>query len=240
MTKHFLYTFLVAGFLGGLLLTWQFSANIPTVGNFPSDEITAKEELLKSFLDDQSYSQSQIVTLHKEIEEAQNNIETQSSSVNVALLESLKKDVGLSEVMGDGLEILLDDSKSANRATADISSVNLVQASDIRDVVNILNAAKSDAIAVNGQRIIANSTISSVGTTMLVNNSHIAPPFVISAVGSPEIMAQRLLNKSLLPELYSKRSKSNVIFEIHKKGRISIPIYNGDLKTTYLNLVQAK
>jgi uncharacterized protein YlxW (UPF0749 family) len=108
----------------------------------------------------------------------------------------------------------------------------------LRDIINLLSAARADAISINDQRIIANSPISSVGTTILVNNSHIAPPFIIKAVGDTDLMLQRLLNKALLSEIYARRAKSNIGFEISKKGGISVGIYNGDLKSNYLNLVK--
>lgn len=236
MNKKFLIAFLVTGFIVGALLTWQFNTKVPIEGNFPSDEIEAKEALLKSFLDEQSYLQSRIVTLRNKIEETQGDLETQSQKTNVSFLESLKSDVGLSEVTGEGLEILLDDGKSIDRTSADLSDLSLVQASDLRDIVNILNAANVDAISINNQRVIAHSPISSVGTTILVNNSHIAPPFVISVVGDTEIMLQRF--KNLLPALYEKREQNSIFVEVHKKNRLTIPIYNGDLKIDYLTLVK--
>lgn len=238
MNKNSLATFLGIGLIMGLLLTWQFQTKIPIEGNFPGDEVQAREELLKSFLDEQSYLQSRIVILRKELADSQNAINDQTKNANFELLEGLKKNIGLTEVSGTGLEVLLDDSPLASRKGALVTDASLVQASDIRDVVNLLNAASADAISINNQRVIATSSISSVGTTILVNNSIIAPPFTISAVGDTEIILQRLLNESLLPEIYERREKSNIVFEIYKKNSLTIPIYNSDLKVNYLNLVE--
>lgn len=237
MRKRFILTFSITGLLAGVLLTWQFSSKIPVPGNFPGDEIQAKDDLLKDFLDEQSYLQSRIVSLRKDLEESQGKIEQKAATANLELLETLKKDIGLTEISGEGLEITLDDSPAVKRSEVEVTDLNLIQASDLRDVVNLLNAAKADAISINNQRIISTTPLSSVGTTILVNNSHIAPPFVINAVGDPEIMLQRLLNKLLLPDLYEKRAKSKIKFEIMKRNRITIGIYNGDLKVSYLNLV---
>lgn len=231
-------TFLITGLLAGVLLTWQFGSKIPVPGNFPGDEIQAKDDLLKGFLDEQSYLQSRIVSLRKDLEESQSKIAQKAATTNLELLENLKKDIGLTEVTGEGLEITLDDSPAVKRSEMEVTDSNLIQASDLRDVINLLNAAKADAISINNQRIIATTPVSPVGTTILVNNSHIAPPFAISAVGDPEIMLQRLLNKNLLSDLYEKRAKSKIKFEIMKRNRINIGIYNGDLKVSYLNLVK--
>lgn len=238
MEKRLVVTFLITGLLAGALLTWQFGSKIPAPVTFPSDEIQAKDDLLKGFLDEQSYLQSRIVTLRKELEESQSRVNQRTASVNLELLENLKKNIGLTEITGEGLEITLDDSPLLKRSEIQIPEAGLIQASDLRDVVNLLNASRADAISINNQRVIATTPISSVGTTILVNNSHVAPPFIVSAIGDPEIMLQRLLNKTLLPDLYGKKSKSKIKLELMKRGRITIGIYNGDLKFKYLDLVK--
>lgn len=239
MKRSFILTFMTTGLLAGMLLTWQFLSKAPLPLNFPSEEVKAKEDLLKSYLDEQSYLMSKIVSLRKDVETAQTKIEDSTQTANFSQLDDLKRDMGLTAISGPGLEITLDDGHLLTRAEkTEITDTNLVQASDLRDVVNILNASKADAISINDQRIIANSPISSVGTTIMVNNSHIAPPFIINAVGDSEMMLQRLLNKNLLLDIYTRRAKSNIGFEIAKKVGITIGIYNGDLKSSHLNPVK--
>ncbi|MDA1060194.1 MAG: DUF881 domain-containing protein [bacterium] len=238
MTKNFLLAFLLTGFVMGLLLTWQFGTKVPVEGSFPSDQVSARDDLLKEFLNDQSYLQSRIVSLRKDKENKENSIELHTETANFELLEGLKASIGLTEVTGGGLEILLDDNPLSTRDGSELSDLGLVQASDVRDIVNILNASSAEAISVNNQRVVAVSPISSVGTTILVNNSHIAPPFVITAIGDSEVMLQRLLDQNLLPNVYKRRLESKIIFEITKKNRLTVSVYNGDLKTSYLNLVE--
>lgn len=239
MKKRFIATFLIFGICAGTLLTWQFLSEAPLKLNFPGDEIKARDELLKSYLDEQDYLQSKIVSLRKDLETAQNKIQDSSQTANFALLDGLKASLGLREVKGPGLEITLDDGRLLTRAESQSNdNTNLVQASDLRDVVNLLNASRSDAIAINNQRILASTPISSVGSTILVNNSKVAPPFIISAIGDSDLMLQRLLNKSLLVDIYERRAKSNIIFELAKKNGLSIGIYNGNLKSNHLNQVK--
>ncbi len=226
------------GLIAGLLLSWQFSTEVPLESSFATDSVQAREDLIKKFLDEQSYLQSRIVTLRKQIEDDQDKIEVQTESINLEFLESLKAKVGLTEVTGSGIQITLNDSPLALREGPEVSDQNRVQASDIRDIVNILNAASAEAISVNDQRVVANTPISAVGTTILINNSHVAPPFNILVVGDSELILERLLNKNLLPLIYQKKLKSKVIFEITRKNRITVPIYNGDFQVNYLNLVE--
>lgn len=237
MKRYLTFSLLFAGLIFGTLLSLQFKTEIPTSGNFAADEVEARDSLLKSYLDEQLYLQSRILALRADIEKSQALIEEQNEESNVQILNELKKKIGLTEIRGRGIEITLDDSPFASRQGVNITDAELVQASDIRDIVNILNASDSEAISVNDQRLIATSPISSVGTNLLVNNSYITPPFIIHAVGDNEIMLQRLLNESLLPSIYERSGKSNIRFKIVLKDVLTIPIYNGGLKTNYLNLV---
>lgn len=237
MKKDPFIILVVIGIVTGLLLTWQFATGLPLSSNFPTDEIEARDELLNDFLDEQGYLQSRIVFLRNEIDEAHKVIEEQSEIASLPFLDDLKQDIGLSEIRGAGVEILLDDSPFAIREGVEVSDENLVQAADIRDIVNVLNAANADAISVNNQRVIATSPITSVGTSLLINNAYVAPPFTINAVGDSEIILQRLLNESLLAELYERVSTNHLSMQISVKNIVDIPIYNGNLRTNYLNLI---
>lgn len=237
MKKGFIFIFLGVGLIVGVLLVRQLVSGTPIDEIFPVDELQAKEDLFKDFLDEQGYLQSRIVSLREQIETAESEIEVQSEIASISFLDDLKKDVGLSEISGKGIEILLDDSPFALREGSEVSDIDLVQAADIRDIVNILYAANVQAISVNNQRIIATSPISSVGTTILINNAHTAPPFTISAVGDKDLILQRLQNDSLLVSVFERASKNELVFQVSVKEWVSIPIYNGDFKVNYLNLI---
>ncbi len=237
MKKSQIIVLAIAGALIGLFITLHFRTPFSTESDFPTQEIEAKDELFKVFADEQSYLQSRIVALRKQIDDAQALIDLTSENSNLTKLNLLKKEIGLTEVSGKGLEIHLDDSPFALREGTNVSDANLVQASDLRDLANVLFSANAEAISINGQRVIAFSPISSVGTTILVNNAYIAPPFIISAVGDEEIMIQRLSNKSLLGSLYERQKKQNLVFYFSIKNNLIIPIFNGNLRTEHINLV---
>jgi len=237
MQKKALVVFLVTGVFAGILLAWQFATRIPKGTTFVADEWSARQDVLDNYLDEQAYLKSRIVTLRGQIQDSQGEISLQSEKTNLDILDNLKKAIGLTPISGEGVEITLNDSPLSLREGASVSDNLLIQAADLRDVVNLLFAAAAEAISINDQRIIATSPISSVGTTILINNSHIAAPFVIRAVGDTGIIRQRLLNRSLLEDLYARRDKGAIIFEAVTKNSLTIPIYNADLKAKYLNLV---
>lgn len=229
---------LFVGAFIGLLVTLHLKSDFVVESDFPVDEIEARDSLFKSLRDEQAYLQSKIVSLRKQIEEAQELVVLQTETVNLERLGELKKTLGLTEVTGHGIEILIDDSPFALREGSEVSDAKLVQASDLRDVVNLLNASDVEAISINGQRIISLSPISSVGTTILINNSYVAPPFTVIAIGDTEFLVQRLLDPDVLNEIYERKNKNNLVFEIAIKNNVGIPIFNGNLKTDYINLVE--
>ncbi len=238
MRRRFVFGFTFVGILIGILFTWHLSTPLPVKGDFFSDEETARQELLKNFLDEQSYLQSRIVSLRKQIDDSQVNIETTSETINLELRENLKDKLGLNEVTGSGIEILLDDSPLVVRNGVQASDKELIQASDIRDIINLLYAGNAEGISVNNQRVISTSGITSVGTTILINNAYIAPPFIINAVGDQEILVQRLLNKSTLESLFQRVKDFKLAYKINLKNRLTIPIYNSDLNADHINLVK--
>jgi len=231
--KTLLIIIIVTGFVG-VFLGFVFSLFLIENPNsidlpvFSDEEIEAKNNLLKEYIDEQAYLQSRIVTLRSKLEEAQKTIEEHSKIATIEKLDDLKKDVGLSEIHGKGLEIFINDVKPSG----------LVQASDIRDVVNLLRASHTEGISVNNQRIISTSSISSVGNALLVNNSYVVPPIYIHAIGNQQTMLQKLLNKTLLQDIYNRLEKKNIIFQISAKSNLVIPVYNGNLKVDYINLVE--
>ena len=221
----------------GILITWQFNSASILSGGHITDEVQAREALIVNFLEEQTYLQSKIIRLREEMDEVQGNIINQTETANTIVLNELKSEIGLTEVSGKGVRVVLNDSNSSDRKSGDYDDPGLVVASDIRDVVNAFMSADADAVSVNGQRIIASAAISSVGTNILINNVHTAPPFEIDAVGDTELLAQRILDRNSLSDLYEKSLKARIVLEIFIRESLLIPVYSGELKTDYLNLI---
>jgi uncharacterized protein YlxW (UPF0749 family) len=67
-----------------------------------------------------------------------------------------------------------------------------IQDIDLLLMVNELRAAGAEAIAINGQRITAETEIRNAGTYILINNAEEAAPFTIEAIGPVSTMIQAL------------------------------------------------
>jgi len=88
-----------------------------------------------------------------------------------------------SPVAGPGLTVTLSDSNNVPTGTAD-SSAYRIHDQDIQLVVNSLFAAGADAVAVNGQRIGATTSIRSAGDTVVVDLRPLVPPYRVDAIGA--------------------------------------------------------
>lgn len=106
----------------------------------------------------------------------------------VARLRNLEAATGLAPVTGDGARITLGDGATPiNPVTGRRSVDGRVRDSDLQLAANALWAAGAEAIAVNGQRLTATSTIRQAGEAILVDFRPVTTPYVIVAIGPDDL-----------------------------------------------------
>jgi len=240
MRKISPFAFITGGIVLGIAISVLIGYKNSKLNLFPLDEQQAKDELLNSYLDEQSYLQSRIASLRKDIGEKYDILENRSRNSNLELLNGLKKSIGLTVESGLGIEILLSDSPLINRADIKISADQLILASDVRDIINLLNASGIKAISVNKERVIATSPITAIGNTILINNAHISPPYTIEAVGDSRTIGssvQRIVNQDLLQSFYERVKNNHIGIKVTLTQNTLVPAYTGSLRTNMINLV---
>lgn len=105
--------------------------------------------------------------------------------------ERLELLAGTTEVEGQGIEVILDDSNIPKKAN-DNPNLYIIHDEDLLRVLNELRAAGAEAISLNDQRIVAMSEVRCAGPTVSVNNVRSAPPYVIKAIGAPKTLTSAL------------------------------------------------
>jgi uncharacterized protein YlxW (UPF0749 family) len=106
----------------------------------------------------------------------------------VARLRDLEAATGLAPVRGDGARITLSDGATPiNPVTGRRSVDGRVRDTDLQLASNALWAAGAEAIAVNGQRLTATSTIRQAGEAILVDFRPVTTPYVIVAIGPDDL-----------------------------------------------------
>lgn len=218
----------------------QFRTSTPLGSSYPVDQIEAQKELIQSYIDDETSLKSRIGTLREKIDQSleQNKLVSQTS--NLENLNKLKEEIGLTELKGEGFKIELNDSPFIDRNNISPEEAGIVFAADIRDIVNLLRAHNVKGIAINDQRVIATSPITSVGNTVLVNNSNLTPPFTITAIGDYGSLIIRLSEQGTLSDLQKRVKENGIQFRIDPQNHVILPIYNGQFRLKYLTAADDK
>ncbi|MGW3040043.1 DUF881 domain-containing protein [Kitasatospora sp. NPDC001159] len=98
--------------------------------------------------------------------------------------------VGLGEVTGPGVKLVLEDAPGTGsggnvdpRAGQGFSNSGRLRDRDLQLVVNGLWGSGAEAVSINGQRLTALSAIRAAGEAVLVDNRPLVPPYNIQAIG---------------------------------------------------------
>ena len=102
-------------------------------------------------------------------------------------LETARLAAGLTRVRGPGVIVEIADSKRVV-PVGDNPANFIVLVDDLRDLVAALWASGAEAISINGERLVATSSIYGVGSSILVNTAFLSPPFRIEAIGPDGIL----------------------------------------------------
>ncbi len=202
--------FIIAGVLIGALLAAQLKSSVVS-NSYIVDEINAQKDLLTSFDEDRTVLKNKITALRNQIEAKRTELASQGNSTTLSELERLKAENDLAVVRGEGLEITLSDG-NVNK----YKDAGTIHAADLRDLINVIRTTKSKAIAINGQRVTVNTTINTVGNVIMVNKSRINQPYVISAIGDPQLITSRLSDSDSYPDLYQRIKDEKVEFDTKK------------------------
>ena len=141
---------------------------------------------------------------------------------------------GNQKVEGAGVEVIIDDGIRDLFEGEDVNNV-LVHDMDLMMVVNELRKYGAEVIAINGQRIAANSAISCSGYTIRINGNVYARPFKITAIGDGKRMAAALA----APEGYATTLKQwGIQVEVRLKDSIAIDAIESEQKYKFASKIQ--
>ncbi|MBI2953745.1 MAG: DUF881 domain-containing protein [Chloroflexi bacterium] len=148
-------------------------------------------------------------------------------------LEQMQIAAGVKAMKGPGVRVILDDSMAKTVPADDDPAFYLVHEYHLRDVINLLWRSGAEAIAVNGERLVGTSSVYCVGSTIMVNDTRMSPPFEILAIGNPNSMEDALNNPSNLRSLKTRVKAYGVQFKESKQKEITVPAYNGSMEIKY-------
>ncbi|MBS3950646.1 MAG: DUF881 domain-containing protein [Peptococcaceae bacterium] len=208
----------------GLLLAVQ----IRSTGNFTATVPDLRTSEMRVLLMD-AIRQNQ--ELQEDIDELRGHLHQYEGALTQGegALELLRADLdkarilaGMADVEGPGLVVTMIDSRKVATQGED-PSVFIVHDEDILKLTNALFAAGAEAISVNDQRLLATSEIHCAGPSISINNTRIAAPFVITAIGDPDVMESSLRMRGGIMETLTY---FGIDVSIKRLSTVSVPGYS--------------
>ena len=206
--------------MAGVIIALGFSArilNAPVV----TEQRTALRERIQAADTLGAQLTAQVTALRAEIQKArQADLETTAAgSLVAAQIGRYEVIAGFTPVTGGGAVVTLTDAKNPTTDDADVSRV---LDSDVQEAVNGLWEAGAEAIAVNSQRLTSRSAIRSAAGAILVNYRPLQPPYVVDAIGPPDL-AQTFKQTASAQALSSVARRFGIGFDTGSADDLRLP-----------------
>lgn len=217
----------------GVILTAQIRTQASLRNDIPTKRIEEMASLLKQAESERDALRAQVNKLTAQLDE----VMSEENSVTAGMQEELKRArliAGLTAVEGPGLVVTLNDSTRVAQPGQD-PNLFLIHDEDLLKLVNELKAAGAEAITVNGQRIVALSEIRCAGPTISVNNTRIAPPYVVEAIGDPDGLESAIKMRGGILETVQFWG---IQVQIEKRDKLTLPAYVGGEKFRFARPVE--
>jgi uncharacterized protein YlxW (UPF0749 family) len=215
--------------LAGFVLALGLSARVlndPVVNEQRSaliDRIVAADDRNEALIAEVDAARQELVQARED-----NLRVTLDGALLATQIEVLELVTGYAPVEGPGAVVTLTDApvKEGEEGT----DVEKVLDSDVQRAVNGLWSVGAEAIAVNGQRLTAQSAIRSAAGAILVNYRPLKPPYRVEAIGPPDL-ADRFAATPDARELASVSTQFGIGLETSSVDRLSLRSATSPLPT---------
>jgi uncharacterized protein YlxW (UPF0749 family) len=215
----------------GLMLSILFNLINKDIKYVPLTELY----LQKNELDQELARQEILIDRRKQLTqelETYSNIDDESLKSNLENeLDYYETVAGLTDVKGEGVVVIIDDSQ--RDIGNDEPSSLIVHDFDILNIVKDLRNAGAEAISINGERVLfGKSQIICAGPTVEINNRTFAQPFIIKAIGD-RFYLESAINS---PNSYGSLLREwDIFLEVNTSINVEISKYKGNLSFGYIN-----
>lgn len=142
-----------------------------------------------------------------------------------ARLRALEAATGLARVRGDGVVVTVDDAPTAVDAVTGAGNgqdLGRVFDQDLQRITNALWAAGAEAVAINGQRLTATTTIRSAGRAILVDFRPVTGPYQVSAIG-PDNLGRRFAGSTTATFITELVSSYGISYQLREADDLTLP-----------------
>ena len=216
----------VVGFIGAMqwnssLARDQFTTSAQQVLAGQVTDLEAEQDMLRQ----------QIAAANGQVQ----HLQQQSTGSSVALeevnrqLADARLKTGLMAVRGPGVTVEIADSKRVVPPGENPSSF-IVLVDDLRDIVTALWASGAEGISINGERLVATSSIYGVGASVLVNTAFLSPPFHIEAIGSDGLLERFQSHPAFLGRVAQRIDFFGLEFASQVSNEVTLPAFIGSTR----------
>lgn len=215
------------------MLTWQLRS-VRASGSVSSTALARAEQLQSQLTAEQKKNEelyNQLLTYKDQLAEFSKQAEESGgyAAVLSQQLSNLQMISGWAAVTGPGVTVVLSDADK-NRSASLNDNNYIIHDEDLLKVVNELRDAGAEAIAINGERLIATSEIRCTGSTVSVNNNRYAAPYTVTAIGNAKELEDAL---RLRGGVVDSLAIWSISCEITQQDSLTIPAYTGGAELKY-------
>lgn len=221
----FIAAFAVFTFAG---LLFTSSALTARGTDLRSEQVGDLRDLIARRAADIAKGQRTISSLQEEVDALTADSQNPSLLFQIQRAEQLAATAGLTEVVGEGLQVVLDDApRTTELPEGAIADDLVVHQRDVQAVVNALWRGGATAMQIMDQRVLSTSAVRCVGNTLILQGRVYSPPFVITAVGNLDRM-QKSLDDDLDIQAYQEFvDLYGLGWDVRRLSDVRIPAWEG-------------
>lgn len=206
----------------GALLMIQFRTQGKIAKAQLAESASDQAAIISNLYDANLELRREVAKLAVQQQEYERSLEQSDLTDMATELNKLRVLTGLSEVSGPGVELRVSTQ---------------IRPEYVQDLVNEFRNAGAEAIAISGQRVAANSALTSYEGKVVIDGTILEAPFVFEAIGSPETLDRALGRKGGMVS-YLKNTYPEAEILLAKRASLTLPMYAGPVKMQHAQPVK--
>ncbi|MCW2868581.1 MAG: hypothetical protein JWR20_2769 [Marmoricola sp.] len=176
--------------------------------------------------------QGQVAALTRQVDRLGTSVDDAQVARVRRQVAALRGPAGFGAVRGPALTVVLSDAPKAEAqqavAAGDVTADQLVvHQQDIQAVVNALWTGGAEAMTLQGQRVVSTTGIKCVGNTVVLHGVPYAPPYRITAIGSPAALQRALDASDYVTGYRTYVDTYGLGYRVSRQAEVRMPAYDG-------------
>jgi uncharacterized protein YlxW (UPF0749 family) len=230
---------LLGGMVAGVLVSTRWQVQGVTNGSISAVTRQDQQEMVAATIQrlegEQAGLKKQISDLRTQLNDFQGTDAQQKSTLQDINQELEKQRVaaGVLPLHGPGITFTLNDSSDTTVPANEDPAKYIIHDYDLRDVLSTLWTSGAEAISINGERVVGNTSVYCVGTTIIVNSTRLSPPYVVRAIGEQQSLEGALKTAPQMEKFNQRSLVYDLPATVERQSDLLVPAYNGSFVFKY-------